>query len=1142
MGTTQFTLRTVTPAGLLDAYLPDFQSLDISPVFSQAGTVVIKYPANGVNFDLLVEDTEIAIMIDGVEAGSLRCILEQIEGDDANEASDGLVWTFTCRTTLSLFDRAVVYPRGWPGSTNPPNMSWTLITPGGVLVDLLSRAQGRGSLTDITLTFDGVTDSAGVPWASALANLSYDAGTKYSDVIQNMVDSGFLEARMDKRALSVYHAGNLGVDRSTGTTPLRFQAGRDMKESPRKVSTRDLATTVLVAGINNKYVENVSDSGTMTQWGRREGYLSANTSDQTGVLTVLGDWKLATVNTPTLEVTHGLYFEEAVNPRPLRDFDVGDWSLSDVGRGWERYRIKQWVLSVDNSGLVSGSVTLNDLISEQIDKLNARLTKIQNGGTATGGSEEKDDGKAPAIPAGLELSTDFYFDHDVARAIVTVVWGAVTTNADGTTLDDLSYYLVRWKYSTDSTWQTMIRVDTGETDAFISDLFTNRLIQVQVQAVDKWNHPSGWTATVPITTAIDTTAPNKPAPPVVTSNVGTLRVTWSGLDSAGAIQVADFDGVEVHVGTTGVFTPDATTLKDYLKSRSTIATTITGLAYGTDWFVRLVAVDTSGNKSAASDQTSTSHAVLQPVVTTEIGTGQVGLGNTAFSDVGNLIDDGSMESATFRVARQSQIAGSHMAFDSTVASIGTWSLRSDSFSAGSIEYFTMQDVLPVKPGERIFGALDMRATSDATGSVNLDVGWLNSAGAVIDNTGAVHETYYTLGGLGNTVKDNAWHSRVNNVSQVAPVNAVAMKIIIYTTGRTAGTVWVDALEVRRQIDTLLVADLAVTTAKIALLAVNDAQIGSVNVGKLVAGSLTADITVSARIKTANTGARAELNSSGFQLFNASGTQTMNASATDGSLDMIGTLRTGSSGTRIEINPSGLPTIRLYSGAGTEYGFINGFTSSGTDVGVGFNSSPFSGNSTQLTSRLVAFAGQVSCEVVRADNQQTSGGYFYADPSSSTAGYIKSGDQGASFVASPTQFYIDSDGSNNGFADITSTFTSIGMNQSLSTEQSMLFQNTVTTHIGRWNNYIAATNNQGVFTGRIDAAAGFANATVIYGPTMLTGMEPICTIGSPTFDDTTGTSTTSPNWGVSSGTGSTTQFQVGWDRGVSVAILFWCFRI
>jgi len=85
--------------------------------------------------------------------------------------------------------------------------------------------------------------------------------------------------------------------------------------------------------------------------------------------------------------------------------------------------------------------------------------------------------------------------------------------------------------------------------------------------------------------------------------------------------------------------------------------------------------------------------------------------------------------------------------------------------------------------------------------------------------------------------------------------------------------------------------------------VTNGDIASLDVGKLTAGVLAADVTISARIKTANTGARVELNTLGIKQFDAAGTQTVyipsdgtaaifagtiNASLINGNLQISGT--------------------------------------------------------------------------------------------------------------------------------------------------------------------------------------------------------------------------------------------------------------
>lgn len=122
-------------------------------------------------------------------------------------------------------------------------------------------------------------------------------------------------------------------------------------------------------------------------------------------------------------------------------------------------------------------------------------------------------------------------------------------------------------------------------------------------------------------------------------------------------------------------------------------------------------------------------------------------------------------------------------------------------------------------------------------------------------------------------------------------------------------------------------DAATATA----LLIDDAHISDLTVSKVTAGQINADWVVGARIKTADTGPRVELNSAGIQAYNTAGTQTVNIASADGSVSILGTLKSGNAGRRVEINPTAslLPEIRFYSGDGASYAYINAFDNSHT---------------------------------------------------------------------------------------------------------------------------------------------------------------------------------------------------------------------
>jgi hypothetical protein len=187
------------------------------------------------------------------------------------------------------------------------------------------------------------------------------------------------------------------------------------------------------------------------------------------------------------------------------------------------------------------------------------------------------------------------------------------------------------------------------------------------------------------------------------------------------------------------------------------------------------------------------------------------------------------------------------------------------------------------------------------------------------------------------------------------------------------------------------------------LLIDDAHISDLTVTKVTAGTISADWILGARIKTADSGARVELNSGGIGAWNSAGVQTVSIASSTGDVEILGQLKSGRTGQRLEINPTTtrLPEIRFYPNSGTDYGYINGVTS-GTDVAVGVNSSPYTHNSAEKTSRVYLTTSGARLEVVTQSeirsggfvlalngsyfagfNDVTDGGIFYADDGQAT---------------------------------------------------------------------------------------------------------------------------------------------------------------
>jgi hypothetical protein len=129
-----------------------------------------------------------------------------------------------------------------------------------------------------------------------------------------------------------------------------------------------------------------------------------------------------------------------------------------------------------------------------------------------------------------------------------------------------------------------------------------------------------------------------------------------------------------------------------------------------------------------------------------------------------------------------------------------------------------------------------------------------------------------------------------------------------------------------------IADAAINTAKIATLAVQDANIANLGVGKLVSGTGTfAMLMATGNIRSGDTGQRFILDPAGLRFYNTAGTNTVDINNTGGTNLLTGTLRTGLASTR-RVEVSGTANeLRFYPGTDDTqstrmYSFIDSATS------------------------------------------------------------------------------------------------------------------------------------------------------------------------------------------------------------------------
>jgi hypothetical protein len=157
-------------------------------------------------------------------------------------------------------------------------------------------------------------------------------------------------------------------------------------------------------------------------------------------------------------------------------------------------------------------------------------------------------------------------------------------------------------------------VGWGTNTLLVQELTPGVVYDFQIRAVDTAAPPNNgaWSATTDFTAAADTIPPPTPDAPTVAANMAAVQVTWDcGTSDGGTFnQASDLHHIEVHGSYEPLFTPSSTTKLGSLPANAGNITgqipvvgsfTIPpGQPPAQAMFVKIVAVDISGNKSAPS--------------------------------------------------------------------------------------------------------------------------------------------------------------------------------------------------------------------------------------------------------------------------------------------------------------------------------------------------------------------------------------------------------------------------------------------------------------------------------------------------------------------------------------------------------------
>lgn len=622
-------IRLYDGTGKFLCLLPARGTVEVSAELNAEGAGTLTYPAMGKGADTLLglDDGQIAVHLDGTEV--FRFLFEDDQDDEAAGQARNI--TIGGPGSLAYLRRGVVLPQN--GVTKKP-AEWAFdnATPGKVMLDLIGALQSRGYLLDVHTSFTATTDSNGQAWAKQI-DITYDAGKDLLTVVKDLAAQQTCDVRMRGLTLDLYNPeGVLAVDR-----PSVFVRKSHAGKAPRKRSRKDLRTDFLVVGDDG--VNTIrSDATAGTTYGKRIGYIGQGNTTTSGTLARIGDDALKENARPAVGHSFELRLDAPSCPRPFADFQLGDKIRSDYvltadGGSHEPLRVRSIAVTVDQKGLTKANVEVNDRFTEAILDLKKRIDGVVHGAVTNAAPPPKTttpsrDEVPPAAPANVLVSATAYITPDgssLARAEAS--WDEVTTNYNGSVCDDLSHYEVEFTLPDGTGRWTGTKSTTGLSVVW-DTLPCGQQFKVRVYAVDVWGNRSVAGTSLQIELPTDDGPPPTPSLPTATDELGVVVVNWNGLAEDGSPMPADFLLAQVHASQVSGYTPVSGaggTLAVTLAGAG--RTVITGLPYDVPSYVRLVAVDRTGNLSGPTAEVE---VIPTRLVGDDIADGSIDAGKVSF--------------------------------------------------------------------------------------------------------------------------------------------------------------------------------------------------------------------------------------------------------------------------------------------------------------------------------------------------------------------------------------------------------------------------------------------------------------------------------------------------------------------------------
>ena len=303
--------------------------------------------------------------------------------------------------------------------------TWTDVTPGKLLADIVSDGKGFGWAPNLALGFTTGVDSAGNAWTEKVTQTFRYFTTPFSQVLSALSSQGYLEWWSEGLTLC---AANPGTGRNRTQTVL---GGPGFSSAPAQTSFEVFTHLLLPFGDQGVWTH-VANPGADTRFGALFASMSQDGVPDIATATRNAQPAMTESRQPKRELAYEWAPTDAT-PAPFADVRVGDQVTVRTRRGKLTQRVIGFVLSKKD-----GAVTVRAVVGSKLLTMEARVARrvaAASQGNLIGGSGSVIPISGPAVKDTTPPPAPSKPDISVRLGVVTVTWDGLDTTGSAMPAD-----------------------------------------------------------------------------------------------------------------------------------------------------------------------------------------------------------------------------------------------------------------------------------------------------------------------------------------------------------------------------------------------------------------------------------------------------------------------------------------------------------------------------------------------------------------------------------------------------------------------------------------------------------------------------------------------------------------------------------